>query len=107
MSSKFPLSILVMELACQLDKYVVELDLAWAPRAQNQEADDLTNAKFDDLDMNNRIKVVIEVLDFVVMPKLMERASQLDEEISLARSSKEAKSDGPKVRSTMKWQQPW
>ena len=31
MSCKYPLSIVVMELACQLQKFGLEMDLAWAP----------------------------------------------------------------------------
>ena len=38
-SSSFPLSVVVMELACQLDAAGLELDLRWVPRLQNEEAD--------------------------------------------------------------------
>ena len=107
MSCKFPLSIVVMELACQLDKFEMELDLGWAPRAQNQEADDLTNFKFEGFDMDKRIEVDFEKMDFEVLPCLMERAAELDGEIQLAKTSRQAKSDGPKSRGNMKWQQPW
>ena len=88
MSCKFPLSVVVMELACQMDKHQVELDLGWASRAQNQEADDLTNSKFDDFDEKLRIHVEFEELEFMIMGALMEKATELDAEIQLARSSR-------------------
>lgn len=50
LSCKFPLSLLVMELSCQLGRFGLELDLSWAPRNQNQEADDLTNEVFEAFD---------------------------------------------------------
>ena len=43
-SSSFPLSVVVMELACQLDEANLELDLRWVPRLQNEEADALTTS---------------------------------------------------------------
>ena len=41
-SSRYPLSIIAMELATQLDRKGIDLELQWVPRWQNQEADDLT-----------------------------------------------------------------
>ena len=107
MSCKFPLSIVVMELACQLDKFGVELDLGWAPRAQNQEADDLTNMKFEGFDESRRIHANFEEMKFMVLDELMGRATELDAEIQLAVTSRQAKSDGPKEKGSLKWKQPW
>ena len=56
MSCKFPLSIVVMELACQLERVGLELDLTWAPRNQNVEADALTNSEFQGFDEKKRIR---------------------------------------------------
>ena len=50
MSCKYPLSIVVMELSVQLRKYDLDLDLGWVPRAQNTEADALTNEEFSGFD---------------------------------------------------------
>ena len=41
MSTKFPLCVVVMELAAQLDARQLHLDAAWVPREFNQDADDL------------------------------------------------------------------
>jgi hypothetical protein len=43
MSTAFPLSVVLMELALHLQRAQVDLDLQWLPRSQNTEADSLTN----------------------------------------------------------------
>eukprot|EP00438_Fugacium_kawagutii_P019241 Skav234689 [mRNA] locus=scaffold3643:121276:121746:- [translate_table: standard] len=117
-SSKYPLSIVVMELACQLDRLEVDLELGWVPRAQNYQADDLTNEKFDEFTEENRIEVDFKNLPFIVMGKLMEEAGKLDSELKLHKTSKEAKSDAFKdekkklptkksKKGEMKWKDPW
>ena len=95
MSCKYPLSIVVMELALQLQRLGLELDLGWVPRGQNAEADALTNEEFEGFDPDRRIKVNFEEMNFIIMGKLMGKAGELDEEIKLAKSSKEAKGDRP------------
>ena len=117
-SSKFPLSILVMELACQLDRLDMELELGWVPRLQNTEADDLTNGRYDEFDPTRRITVDLERLDFMVVSELMEQAGELDHELRLHKTSREAKLDKlreegelPKPKKLkkgeMRWRDPW
>eukprot|EP00435_Cladocopium_sp_Y103_P040223 s3631_g10.t3 len=95
MSCKYPLSIVVMELSVQLRKYDLDMDLGWVPRAQNTEADALTNEEFSGFDPGKRIEVNFEEIKFLIMDKMMGRAAELDSDIRLAKSSKEAKGDRP------------
>ena len=114
-SSKYPLSIVAMELATQLDRRGIELDLQWVPRWQNQEADDLTNERFDDFSASNRVEVQFESLEFLVMGRLLEKAGKLDEELKLFKTSKEAKrltmkdagSSSKAKKGQLRWQDPW
>ena len=116
-ASKYPLSILVMELASQLDRLGMQLQLRWLPRNQNEEADDLTNERFSDFREENRVHVDFEKLEFLVMGDLMKLAGELDEELKLYRTSKEAKlgklikEQGEKGRKAkkgeMRWKDPW
>ena len=55
MSTKPPLSAVVMELSEQLEARGSWLKLAWVPRQQNEEADALSNEQFDGFDMDKRI----------------------------------------------------
>ena len=114
LSCKFPLSIVVMELACQLERLGLELDLAWAPRNQNVEADALTNSEFQDFDPGKRIRKELEEVEFILLHELMQEAAEMNEELKLARSSKEAKGDRPEREETShrrkgqtRWQDPW
>lgn len=114
-SSRYPLSIIAMELATQLDRRGIELDLQWVPRWQNQEADDLTNERFDDFAASKRIDVQFDSLEFLVMGRLLQKAGELDEELKLHKTSKEAKratmkfdEDSKKVKKgQLRWQDPW
>ena len=112
-TASFPLSVVVMELACQLDAAGLELDLRWVPRLQNEEADALTNELFEAFTEKNRIHVDFDNLPFIILEEMMELAGKLDEEVKLAKSSKEAKGDRPestkkaKKKGEMKWKDPW
>ena len=118
-SSKYPLSIIVMELASQLDRQGIDLQLEWIPRGQNCEADDLTNERFEDFAEERRIEVDFESLGFLVMPRLMEEAGRLDSELKIYKTSREAKLDKIKSgeiklpetkkrkKGQLRWEDPW
>ena len=117
-ATKYPLSTLVMEVACQLDRLDLDLHLGWAPRAQNVQADDLTNERFEEFDPNKRVHLDFEKLPFIVMGRLMAKAGELDSELRLHKTSKEAKraameeerrEAAPKKRKKgeMRWKDPW
>jgi hypothetical protein len=74
LSTKFPLNVVLMELALQLHKRGMVLDLSWIPREQNVEADELSNGVFRNFTDSNRITVDISKMDFLVLPLLMEEA---------------------------------
>lgn len=77
------------------------------------QADDLTNSIFEGFCQEKRIEVKFENMEFVVLGKLMKKAAELDEEVKLAKTSREAKSDRPqttegkKKRGQTKWEDPW
>lgn len=116
-SSKYPLSIVAMELACQLEMAQVEMDLGWIPRKQNEEADSLTNLRFEDFNMCNRVDVKFEDFQFVLLDKLMAKAGELDDDLKLHKTSKDAKrasltgaASGARAKQKkgeMKWKDPW
>ena len=58
MSTKYPLTVLIMELSETLRTRDCELCLEWVPREKNQLADDLTNEKFDHFPMELRVRLV-------------------------------------------------
>ena len=69
-TTKYPLGVVLMELAHQLSRRKLSLRARWLPRLQNQEADDLTNGELRHFDAKRRIHVDLDRLGFEVMPQL-------------------------------------
>lgn len=109
LSTKFPVSLVLMELAHQLGDMEVSLNLHWIPREQNEEADDLSKGRFEKFSEKKRIHVDLEKMDFRVIPILAEVAGKLDEEIRLKKVSKEKSLPERKTpaEEKMRMKQPW
>ena len=82
MTTKYPLGIVLMELACQLGRRRAALHARWIPRLQNEEADALTNDDFRHFSMAMRIPVDLNALPFVVMKELFEVGDAYVEEVN-------------------------
>ena len=67
LTTKYPLGVVLMELACQASLRGAVLRARWLPRLRNQEADALTNSEFGHFEMANRIDVGLTTLPFVVL----------------------------------------
>ena len=93
MSTRFPLCVVVMELAYELGLRGQELQLQWVPREQNLEADELSNGNAARFSEVNRVQKRVDEIALNVLPDMMEfgESSFLDIE-----SRKNAR--GPKVR---------
>ena len=109
LSTKFPVSLVLMELAFQMAQLNATLSLSWIPREQNEEADDLTKDRFEKFSPEKRIPVELERIGFSVIPVLAEVAGRLDEEIKMKRISKEKKEHGHRTPAEQKLRmtQPW
>ena len=70
LTTKFPLGVVLMELATQLARRGATLRANWIPRDQNEEADALTNLDFRHFDPARRVEVDLERLQFNVMKDL-------------------------------------
>ena len=81
MSTKFPMLVVLGELAVQLRRRELQLQLDWAPRLQNEEADALTNGDFSAFRAANRIEVDLTKLEFEVLPELMSVSEGIYEDI--------------------------
>ena len=90
MTSKFPLVVILTELAAQMQKKRLELDLQWIPRNQNEEADAITNHKTEGFDPSLKVEVVVADLPFLVLPRMIQVADHLYEQVREARAGKPA-----------------
>ena len=98
---KFPASLVLMELSKQLELYDLDLKLAWIPREQNDPADDLSKDRFEKFDSKCRVEVDMTKLNYLVLPKMLEAAMSLDEEMKPSFADK-APAD-KKLRLTQPW----
>ena len=70
-TTKFPLCAVLMETAAQLHARSLNMNLRWRRREDNQEADDLTNLKFEAFDPGRRIAVDVPNLSFIMMGRYL------------------------------------
>ena len=89
MSSKFPLVVILAEVAAQLRQRSMALSLGWAPRDQNEEADALTNGDFSQFSPSNRVNVVVGEVKWLILPKMLQIASDIYEDVTRRKASRE------------------
>ena len=84
-TTRWPLTLINMQLSHLLMRAGLRVKLAWRPRDENTLADDLTNGRFDDVDSAKRVRVCLGDLDFSLLDLLWEsRSEYLDRESWLA-----------------------
>ena len=87
MTTKFPSTLVLMELAEELSAKNCELQLQWIRRDLNQLADDLTNENFASFEPNFRIDLK-EALEWRVLGRLLGHATSYFEELGKATRTK-------------------
>ena len=88
MSTKYPLTILIMELSETLRTRGCELHLEWIPRERNQLADDLTNQDFKHFSLDSRVQFVGGDTRWLVLDGLMAKAQEFHMELAEERKRK-------------------
>jgi len=88
MTTKFPSTLVLMELAEELSAKNCELQLQWIRRDLNQLADDLTNENFANFDPNFRIDLKGETLEWRVLGRLLRYTTSYFEELGEAKRTK-------------------
>ena len=92
LTTKYPLGVVLMEVAHQSRRKGLALRANGVPRLENQEADDLTNLEFKSFDASRRIDVDLEKLEFGVLKQLFEvgdsYVTELDELKAQAKTQK-------------------
>ena len=71
LATSYPLRVVAMELAAQLERRSAELFLEWLPRSSNQEADALADGRFDGFSPELRIPVDFSRMRWLVLDKLL------------------------------------
>eukprot|EP00438_Fugacium_kawagutii_P024156 Skav213841 [mRNA] locus=scaffold315:237802:239760:+ [translate_table: standard] len=81
MSTKFPLTVLVMEASEMMRRGNFVTNLTWIRRDENQGADDLTNQEFSKFEMCHRVEIKTEDFRWYIMDDLLDESRLLYEEI--------------------------
>jgi len=87
MSTKYPLCLLVMELAVALEERSLALTAEWAPREWNSEADAITNSRFEGFTEANRVPFDMLSFPWRVLPDLLSDGRQFYQEAQAERAA--------------------
>ena len=98
LTTKYPLGVVLMEVAHQCRRRNLTLRADWVPRLENQEADDLTNLEFKSFDMANRINVELEQLNFGVLMHLFNVGDEYIQELEAIRLDTKARKEERQTR---------
>ena len=90
LTTKYPLGVVLMELASQLGRRAATLRADWIPRLQNEEADALTNWDFRHFDLDRRVEVDLDSLGFMVMNDLFDAGEAYLTELEDLKTSSKA-----------------
>ena len=93
LTTRYPLGVVLMELAHQMKKRRMVLRARWLPRLQNQEADDLTNMELRHFDPKKRIQVDIANLGLDLMHALFEVGDEYLADLEKIRAAEKLKVD--------------
>ena len=77
MTTRFPLNVIFMEVAAQLDSRELDLELNWAPRDQNEESDQLTNSDFRSFRKELRVEWDYSATPFMVLEDLIGAGTEM------------------------------
>jgi hypothetical protein len=87
LTTKYPLGVVLMQLAHEMRRRRLLLRARWLPRLQNQEADDLTNDELHHFNPKKRIPVDLGNLGFELMDGLFESGDEYVAELEKVRSA--------------------
>ena len=88
MMTKMPGTFVLMQLALNMSRCKLVLDLQWRPRELNQEADDLTNEKYSDFSLTHRIPVCWSELDLSFLTECLQMQDELSNKIVEAKETR-------------------
>ena len=94
LSTKFPITLMVMEVSEMLQESLAVARLTWVRRDENQAADDLTNENFEKFSMEKRMELPGGKVNWIVLDDLMQESEELYKEIQARREEKKRKKVG-------------
>lgn len=102
LTTRYPLSCVVMEIAALLQKVGLDLRLDWVPRLQNAEADALTNADSRGFNPELRRRFNLDEYEGIVLQEMLETGAELFDEVKAA-----VKTRPRKAQKSLREVEPW
>lgn len=90
MSTKYPLTVLLMELSEEMRALDLRMELEWIKREENQDADDLSNGDWRKFSEEMREDVRPETVEWRVLEKVQKRGEELYREVQALKEQKKA-----------------
>jgi hypothetical protein len=113
MATKYPLCLVVMELAAAMEAKGLVFDAAWSPREWNVEADALTNQRFEGFDPARQRKLDLRTHSWRLLDGLQEdgrdlyAATQEQRAAARLRHAKAPRSRRSRKEAALKERDPW
>ena len=107
MTSKYPMVVILAELAAQARRRRLSLGLQWVPRDQNEAADALTNSDFSEFDAAKRIDLRVQDVDWIVLQEYMRAAKDLYAETKRLREAPKDTAGRAPAGRPLREQDPW
>ena len=85
MTTRYPASAVLMELASHMKASSMKVQVEWAPRSGNQEADELANGVVDRFSPELRVDVVAEDLKWQLLPEALRLGREAEKEYNEAK----------------------
>ena len=86
MSTRYPSSAVILELAAFMKKASIKAQVEWSPRAGNSEADALANGDFHGFDPALRCNFDPANMDWVLLPEALEIGHVAEQEVADAKA---------------------
>ena len=93
MTSKYPSSAVVMELACDLKRMSIKAVVDWAPRTANYEADELANGNTSRFDPAKRITFEESKVLWDILPEALQKGREMESESQRALAESASRPD--------------
>jgi hypothetical protein len=117
MTTRYPLCCLVMEFAAQQESRSTRVDLKWAPRERNEEADILTRRDFTGFNLELRVPFDVTTYPWIVLNELLKEGKEFYEEVRIMKTTNHDKrrigddtsniKNGKKRLRTLRERDPW
>ena len=112
MSSKFPLVVIMTDLAERLKQWELDMNLDWIPRNQNEEASGFTNGNVESFAADREVKIDLKEMGLHTLDRMWNVADELYKDVqknkalNQVREASDTRLAGPKPR-PLRERDPW